>query len=169
MVGNPGPETVWGHRHEVYSLGFVRRILTHLPPERLDLIAAGVATHHRSLTGGDRPLRGMLNTIYQTPQDIAEAMNPVDPAAARELHEWLLQQAGISGVLASAPDDLAAAACEQLPGTCISQWTDQLDHDPARDLLRSYCRARSPSPTTSRPRTLTCWPASRSTRPGART
>jgi len=133
MVGNPGPETVWGHRHEVYSLGFVRRILTHLPPERLDLIAAGVATHHRSLTGGDRPLRGMLNTIYQTPWDIAEAMDPVDPAAARQLHEWLLQQAGISGVLAPAPDDLAAAACEQLRDV-VSQWTDQLDHDPARDL-----------------------------------
>jgi CRISPR-associated endonuclease/helicase Cas3 len=133
MVGNPGPGSVWGHRHEVYSLGFVCRILAHLPPEQLDLIAAGVATHHRSLTGGDRPLRGMLNTIYQTPQDIAEAMNPVDPAAARELHEWLLQQAGIASVPAPTPDDLAAAACEQLRDV-VSHWADQLDPDPARDL-----------------------------------
>jgi len=133
MVGNPGPETVWGHRHEVYSLGFVRWILAHLPPEQVDLIAAGVATHHRSLTGGDRPLRGMLNTIYRTPQDIAEAMNPVDPAAARGLHEWLLQQAGTAGVPTPAPDDLAAAACEQLRDV-ISQWTDQVDPDPVRDL-----------------------------------
>jgi CRISPR-associated helicase Cas3/CRISPR-associated endonuclease Cas3-HD len=134
MVGNPGPETVWGHRHEVYSLGFVRRILAHLPPDQLDLIAAGVATHHRPLTGGDnRSLRGMLSTVYRTPQDVADAMDPVDTVATRELHEWLLQQAGITDAFAPPLDDLAAAACEQLRDV-VGQWTDQPDPDPVRNL-----------------------------------
>lgn len=133
MVGNPGPQTVWGHRHEVYSLGFVRRILAHLLPEQLDLIAAGVATHHRQLTGEGGPLRHMLNTIYRTPQDVAEAMGLVDPMAARELHEWLLRQTGITGIPAPYPDDLAAAACEQLRDV-VSHWTGPLDPDPVRDL-----------------------------------
>jgi CRISPR-associated helicase Cas3/CRISPR-associated endonuclease Cas3-HD len=135
MVHDPGPKTVWGHRHEVYSLGFVRRVLAHLPPEQLALIAAGVATHHRALTGGDRKrsLRGMLSNVYQTPRDTAEAMAPVDPVAARELHEWLLQQTGITGIPAPPPEDLAAAACAQLRDV-IDQWTDQPDADPVRDL-----------------------------------
>jgi CRISPR-associated helicase Cas3/CRISPR-associated endonuclease Cas3-HD len=124
MVGNPGPPVPWGERHEVYSLGFAAHALAGLPEDQLDLIQAGIATHHRPLEGGDQPLRGFLNNRYTSPQLLAQAIEPVDPAVAAALHAWLLAEIGLAAAPAPGLDALAEAAYRGL-ARVVGQWADQ--------------------------------------------
>jgi CRISPR-associated helicase Cas3/CRISPR-associated endonuclease Cas3-HD len=124
MVGNPGPPVPWGERHEVYSLGFAAYVLAGFPEEQLDLIQAGIATHHRPLEGRGQSLRGFLSNRYTTPQLLAQAIGPVDPAVAAALHVWLLAETGLAAVPAPGLDALAEAAYRGL-ARVVCQWADQ--------------------------------------------
>jgi CRISPR-associated endonuclease/helicase Cas3 len=123
MVGNPGPAVPWGQRHEVYSLGFAAHVLTALPPEQLDLVIAGIASHHWPFEAKDRRcLSGLLGAIYRTPQDLEEAIGSVDPAAAQALHAWLQSEACVPVTPGPNLEELAHAAHQSLSDV-IDEWT----------------------------------------------
>jgi CRISPR-associated endonuclease/helicase Cas3 len=124
MVGNPGPPVPWGERHEVYSLGFAAHALAGLPEEQLDLIRAGIATHHRSLEGGSHHLRGFLHNRYSSPELLAEAIGPVDPDVAAALHAWLQAEADVAVTTAPGLNALAEAAYQGL-ARVVEQWAGQ--------------------------------------------
>lgn len=131
MVGNPGPATPWGQRHEVYSLGFVTHVLASLPAHERDWIAAAVATHHRPITGG-RSLRGELNQRYPTPRQLAEAFAPVDLDAAHALIDWLRTRLSLPPGPMPSLEGLAEEAHKSLTGL-IDYWEDP-DDDELRNL-----------------------------------
>jgi len=103
MVGNgaqpPGP---WGERHEVYSLGYVARVLADSDDDREDLlwVATGVATHHRPLTGPSDD-RLSLFTCYddEDPDEFAGHFGTTDPDLAGELAHWLTTTARTHGLV----------------------------------------------------------------------
>jgi CRISPR-associated endonuclease/helicase Cas3 len=128
MVGNPGPPVPWGERHEVYSLGFAAHVLAGLPEEQLDLIRAGIATHHRPMDGGSHHLRGFLRNRYSSPALLAEAIGPVDPDVAAALHAWLQAEADVVATTAAEPNALAEAAYQGLTRV-VDQWAGNHDHD----------------------------------------
>jgi CRISPR-associated helicase Cas3/CRISPR-associated endonuclease Cas3-HD len=132
MLGNPGPASPWGQRHEVYSLGFAACALSWLPADQLDWVMTGVASHHRPLQG-DRSLKQLLNSTYRSPEDLINALGTVDPLAAGELHAWLLTNAGAPGSPAPSLEELAHAAHRQLRNV-IDRWASPFSSDPARDL-----------------------------------
>ncbi|MEV7124301.1 CRISPR-associated helicase Cas3' [Kitasatospora griseola] len=76
----------WGERHEVVSLGFLPALV---PDEQLrGWMAAGVATHHRALTGSNgRDLRFLYDGL--APEDLAKRIGPIDDDAAAALLGWL--------------------------------------------------------------------------------
>lgn len=102
MVGNgERPAEPWGERHEVYSLGFVARILAGEPSDDRLWVAAGVASHHRPFTGNGRGIP--LFTAYDVePAEFAGRFSPTDPDLAAELHSWLAATARAHGLLAGA-------------------------------------------------------------------
>lgn len=124
MIGNPGPPLPWGERHEVYSLGFAAHVLTGLPEEQLDLIQAAIATHHRSLEGGRRSLKGFLAVRYPSPKLLAEAIGPVNSGVAAALHVWLQSEAGRTPTPAPGSDAVAEAAYQGLMRV-VDQWAGQ--------------------------------------------
>jgi CRISPR-associated endonuclease/helicase Cas3 len=132
MIGNPGPARPWGQRHEVYSLGFAAAVLSRLAADQLAWVMLGIASHHRPLQG-DRSLQHLLNSIYRTPEDLIGALGPVDPAAAGELHAWLVSNSGVPGNPAPSLDELAHAAHRQLKAV-IDWWASSSGSDPDRDL-----------------------------------
>jgi CRISPR-associated helicase Cas3/CRISPR-associated endonuclease Cas3-HD len=132
MVGNPGPPSPWGQRHEVYSLGFAACVLSRLPSDQLEWVMIGVASHHRPLQG-ERSLKHLLYSTYRSPEDLIQALGPVNPLAAEELHAWLLSNTGAPGVPAPGLDELAHAAHLQLKAA-IDRWTSPFNSDPGRDL-----------------------------------
>ena len=76
----------WGERHEVVSLGF---LLALVPDEQLlGWVAAGVATHHRALTGSNgRDLRFLYDGL--TADELAKRIGPIDENAVTALLGWL--------------------------------------------------------------------------------
>ncbi|WP_242910942.1 CRISPR-associated helicase Cas3' [Actinomadura terrae] len=94
MIGNIAGQkpTVWGERHEVLSLGFVRLLLADLPTEQCDWVAAVVAGHHRPFTSGlEGASKLPLFTQYvdDRPKDFAEKFTPADQERLVALMEWL--------------------------------------------------------------------------------
>ncbi len=100
MVGNGGrPAEPWGERHEVYSLGFVARVLAGSDREVRLWVATGVATHHRSFTG-DADGRIPLFTCYDVdPDEFATRFGAADPDLVGELQDWLTTTARAHGLL----------------------------------------------------------------------
>ncbi len=101
MVGNGAqPAEPWGERHEVYSLGFVARVLADSDRDDQLWVATGVATHHRPFTG---PSDGRLPlfTCYDDvdPDEFADHFGTVDPGRAGELQDWLTTMAHTHGLL----------------------------------------------------------------------
>ncbi|MEV0530804.1 CRISPR-associated helicase Cas3' [Kitasatospora sp. NPDC050463] len=76
----------WGERHEVVSLGFLPALV---PDEQLlGWVAAGVATHHRALTGSNgRDLRFLYDGL--TADELAKRIGPIDENAVTALLGWL--------------------------------------------------------------------------------
>lgn len=103
MVGNSEqPAKPWGERHEVYSLGFVARVLTNLEPEDRLWVATGVATHHRPFTGNGEG-RLPLFTCYDLDQaEFADRFGATDPDLIAELLDWLTTTACADGLLPGA-------------------------------------------------------------------
>ncbi|MER7546235.1 CRISPR-associated helicase Cas3' [Spirillospora sp. NPDC127506] len=93
MIGNTGQEpAVWGERHEMLSLGFVELLLTDLPDEHRQWVAAAVAGHHRPFTSGlEAPPKLPLFTQYgdDQPDDFARRFAPADERHLADLMEWL--------------------------------------------------------------------------------
>ncbi|WP_327046832.1 CRISPR-associated endonuclease Cas3'' [Microbispora sp. NBC_01189] len=84
----------WGERHEVVSLGFLPGLI---PDERLLIwVATGVATHHRALDGGPRPLVQAYGGASE--QEWRDRFEPVPGEAAGELREWLDETARRAGL-----------------------------------------------------------------------
>ncbi|MEV4183907.1 CRISPR-associated helicase Cas3' [Streptosporangium canum] len=84
----------WGERHEVVSLGFLPGLIDD---ERLlGWVAAGVATHHRSLEGGRGPLAMAYGGAPE--QEWRERLHPVPGGVAAELAGWLAATAMSAGL-----------------------------------------------------------------------
>ncbi|MFF1788056.1 CRISPR-associated helicase Cas3' [Kitasatospora sp. NPDC058243] len=131
MFGNgPGGARPWGERHEVYSLGFVAALLDGLPREDVLAVAAGVATHHRSITEPGGAKRPSLIALYGLEKDsarFAARFEPVDPGDVRDLLAWYHRTAIAAGLLKPGPvpegdpGRLAAGAHRLLDGL-FEQW-----------------------------------------------
>jgi CRISPR-associated endonuclease/helicase Cas3 len=85
--------SIWGHRHELLSLGFVDALLADVEPEHRMLVAAGVAFHHR-------PLASFTSTrtlIHQCPddweRDFGDTVAP--PAIVEVFLAWFAAELGI--------------------------------------------------------------------------
>lgn len=126
MVGNPGPARPWGQRHEVYSLGFADSVLDGFPARDLGWVMLGIAAHHRALEGGEGkpPLKGYLNSTYQTPEMLSAAIGHVDPDTAAELHAWLQRVSGRPTAEPPSLDRIVSAAHRWL-SDLIRTWTGE--------------------------------------------
>jgi len=103
MVGNSErPATPWGERHEVYSLGFVARLLAGLEPEDLLWVATGVATHHRAFTCGAEGRLPLFICYDLESAEFADRFGATDPDLAAELQDWLATTARAHGLLPGA-------------------------------------------------------------------
>jgi CRISPR-associated endonuclease/helicase Cas3 len=103
MVGNgEQPAEPWGERHEVYSLGFVARILTDAPTDDRLWVATGVASHHRPFTGDVDGSIPLFTAYDQEPAEFAERFSPTNPDLAGELQNWLTATARAHGLLPGA-------------------------------------------------------------------
>ncbi|MGH3694933.1 MAG: CRISPR-associated helicase Cas3' [Pseudonocardiaceae bacterium] len=101
MVGNSErPAEPWGERHEVYSLGFVARILAGFDRDDRLWVATGVATHHRPFTS-DSHGRLPLFCSYDEwePAEFATRFGTADPDLVGELQDWLTATARAHGLL----------------------------------------------------------------------
>lgn len=112
MVGNGAlPAQTWGERHEVYSLGFVARVLTDLDRDDRLWVATGVATHHRPFTAGADTRFLPLFSCYDDadPAAFAARFGTADPEVVGELADWLTATARTHELLPEAggpiPDD----------------------------------------------------------------
>ncbi|WP_026405387.1 CRISPR-associated helicase/endonuclease Cas3 [Actinomadura rifamycini] len=107
MIGNTSQQpTIWGERHEVLSLGFVDRLLAHLPDEHRLWVAAAVAGHHRPFTSGlDASSKQTLITQYgdDTSTGFARRFSPADQARLTELVTWLHMTADEFGLPVTRP------------------------------------------------------------------
>lgn len=134
MIGNPGPKTPWGQRHEVYSLGFVGSLLAELPPDEQAWIALGVVTHHWPISGGKpgRCLEYLDSKRYRTLDGFTTAIGSIDPEVVTELQYWLANECGRS---VGAPADVTeiTRTAHELFVKVIDDWSDP-DDDPSRDL-----------------------------------
>lgn len=104
MVGNGAqPPRSWSERHEVYSLGFVARVLVNEDLTDLLWVATGVATHHRPFTGGDDSRHLPLFPCYDEggPAEFAARFGTVDPDLVDELADWLTTMAQSHNLLTS--------------------------------------------------------------------
>ena len=99
-----GASRAWGERHEIVSLGFLPALLRD--ESLLRWVAAGVATHHRALEGGRKP----LNVAYgHVPvEEWRGRLEPIPADVATELAQWLADTAGSAGmpVAPSCPREL---------------------------------------------------------------
>jgi len=101
MVGNGAqPAEPWGERHEVYSLGFVARVLADSDRDDRLWVATGVATHHRPFTGPPGGRIGLF-TCYDDvdPDEFNDHFGTVNPDLAAELQDWLITTARTHGLL----------------------------------------------------------------------
>ncbi len=92
MVGNGAqPAEPWGERHEVYSLGFVARVLADSDRDDRLWVATGVATHHRPFTADPDARHLPLFSWYDDgdPAEFASRFGTADPELAGELADWL--------------------------------------------------------------------------------
>ncbi|MGW2397138.1 CRISPR-associated helicase Cas3' [Kitasatospora sp. NPDC001664] len=116
----------WGERHEVVSLGFLPLLV---PDEQLlGWVAAGVATHHRPLTGSKgRDLRFLYDGL--TPEELAKRIGPIDEHTAAALLAWLHTTAA-GATLPTTPE------VGTLSATCLIGAA----HDTLTDLLERWDR-----------------------------
>ncbi|MFE9427913.1 CRISPR-associated helicase Cas3' [Kitasatospora sp. NPDC006697] len=129
-----GRSRAWGERHEVVSLGFLDSLV---PDSRLRRwVAAGVATHHRPLTGSSgRDLRLLYADL--TVAELAARIGPVDDQAVGALQAWLHATAAMAGLPTTArpaaggllgAGDLVSHAHETL-NSLLRQWDRRVDRD----------------------------------------
>lgn len=129
MVGNPRPAQPWGLRHEIYSLGFVDHVLSHLSEDERRWIALGVLTHHRPLTGGARSIRKQHSSL-RTPQEIVDTFGPVDEQAANALASWLAQRCHAPTPKPATTTDLGKAI-HRLLNDVLDHWAEESPDDNA--------------------------------------
>jgi CRISPR-associated endonuclease/helicase Cas3 len=100
MVGNSEqPAVTWGERHEVYSLGFVARVLADASQDDRHWVAVGVATHHRPFTGGTDGRLPLFSCYDLEPAQFAARFGTADPELVGELQTWLTETARDHGLL----------------------------------------------------------------------
>lgn len=138
MVGNGGqPPESWGERHEVYSLGFVARVLADSDRDDRLWVATGVATHHRPFTG---EVNGRLTPLFPCyddpePDEFAKRFGTADPDLVSELQDWLTATARTHGLL---PEDGGAISRAEGLGQDAYQLFEELrarwEQRPARGL-----------------------------------
>ncbi|GLU46290.1 CRISPR-associated helicase Cas3' [Nocardiopsis ansamitocini] len=133
MVANPSRSHAWGQRHEIYSLGFVDHVLSHLDEDDRRWIGLGVVTHHRPLTGAEcRPGHSiaMQRKALPDPAAIVESFGPVDAHTADALAVWLAHRAQ-----APAPDPVdetvLARATHRLLTDIMNEWAKESPDDDA--------------------------------------
>lgn len=129
MVGNPRPAQPWGLRHEIYSLGFVDHVLTHLSEDERRWVGLGVLTHHRPLTGGAQSIKKQKNSL-RTPKEIADTFGPVDEQTANSLATWLAQRCHAPTPQPVTTDDLGKAI-HRLLNDILDYWADESPDDDA--------------------------------------
>ncbi|MGH3978166.1 MAG: CRISPR-associated helicase Cas3' [Pseudonocardiaceae bacterium] len=119
MVGNAEqPAEPWGERHEVYSLGFVARVLADAHRDDRLWVATGVATHHRPFTGDADGRIPLFSSYDLDPAEFAARFSPTDTHLARELQGWLTATAQAHRLLpdvsgpAPAGNDRGQDACQ---------------------------------------------------------
>lgn len=112
MVSGRAPS--WGERHEVISLGFLPALVPD--PELRAWVAAGVATHHRPLTGGNgRSLSFLYGNVDLA--ELRERIGKIDPDVTEQLLDWLATTASAAGLpirRTKGPTDVLAEAYSQL-------------------------------------------------------
>ncbi|QKW20545.1 CRISPR-associated helicase Cas3' [Kitasatospora sp. NA04385] len=122
----------WGERHEVVSLGF----LPALVPDGslLPWVAAGVATHHRALTGSTgRDLRFLYEGL--SPDELAERIGHIDDPAVQAMAGWLRTTAASSALpTAPRPADAPNAgelldAAHDVLDCLLERWSVGVDTD----------------------------------------
>ncbi|MGH3898032.1 MAG: CRISPR-associated endonuclease Cas3'', partial [Pseudonocardiaceae bacterium] len=101
MVGNNDqPAEPWGERHEVYSLGFVARLLAGSDQDDRLWVATGVASHHRPFTSPNDGRIALFSCYDEVdPDEFAGHFGATDPDQAAELQDWLATTARAHGLL----------------------------------------------------------------------
>ncbi|MET9535313.1 CRISPR-associated helicase Cas3' [Streptomyces sp. NPDC006649] len=136
MIGNTRePPQIWGERHEVLSLGFVSLLLSRLPAQERRWVAAVVAGHHRSFTGGADARKLPVFTQYgsDTAGEFTARFLPADEEQFSRLLGWLHRtaRAGSLPVDEEAPaaglSELTAQA-HQLLDELMDRWTYPLGY-----------------------------------------
>ncbi|MGH3936745.1 MAG: CRISPR-associated endonuclease Cas3'', partial [Pseudonocardiaceae bacterium] len=104
MVGNGDrPAEPWGERHEVYSLGFVARVLADSDRDDLLWVATGVASHHRPFTSPNDGRIALFSYYDEVdPDEFAGHFGSTDSDQAAELQDWLATTARAHGLLPGA-------------------------------------------------------------------
>src|SRR5690606_2712588 len=118
-----------GLRHEIYSLGFVDHVLTHLSEDERRWVGLGVLTHHRPLTGGAQSIKKQKNSL-RTPKEIADTFGPVDEQTANSLATWLAQRCHAPTPQPVTTDDLGKAI-HRLLNDILDYWADESPDDDA--------------------------------------
>jgi CRISPR-associated endonuclease/helicase Cas3 len=116
MVGNgTRPPQPWGQRHEVYSLGFVARLLSELTDEERLWVATGVATHHRPFTAPPDGHRTPLFATYDhtNPEAFTAQFGPANPERITALMQWLDTAAHQAALLPARTGPVAAPTVEE--------------------------------------------------------
>jgi len=110
MVGNSAhPAEPWGERHEVYSLGFVARVLADSERDDRLWVATGVATHHRPFTAGpDTRFLPLFSCYDVEPAEFATRFGAADPGLVSELADWLTATARAHSLLPEPSGPVAA-------------------------------------------------------------
>ncbi|MGW5677393.1 CRISPR-associated helicase Cas3' [Streptomyces sp. NPDC003860] len=142
QIGNTDqPAVEWGERHEVLSLGFLPSVLSDLSKEEILWIAAGVVTHHRSITGegGRRP---PLLPLYghDNVEDFAARFGPVDAPALQDLAAWTHTTAVNAGLVPPGPTPnltpiMLFADAHALFGELLDRWEWELTPEEGVDGL----------------------------------
>ncbi|MGQ0775186.1 MAG: CRISPR-associated helicase Cas3' [Pseudonocardiales bacterium] len=100
MVGNSAQAAeTWGERHEVYSLGFVARVLADSDSNDRLWVGTGVASHHRAFTGDTHSKIPLFTTYNVELAAFAHRFGAADSDAVDELQDWLTRKAQAHGLL----------------------------------------------------------------------
>jgi CRISPR-associated endonuclease/helicase Cas3 len=116
MVGNgTRPPQPWGQRHEVYSLGFVARLLTELTDEERLWVATGVATHHRPFTAPPDSHQLPLFAAYDhaNPEEFTAQFGPANHERIAALMQWLDTAARQAALLPARTGPVAAPTVDE--------------------------------------------------------
>ncbi|GAA1244984.1 CRISPR-associated helicase/endonuclease Cas3 [Kitasatospora nipponensis] len=121
-----GRSRSWGERHEVLSLGFLPALVPD--PELRSWVAAGVATHHRPLTG---TTGRDLELLYAGAllEELADRFGPLDDRTIAAADLWLRTAATTVGLPCAAPrphdaltSERLVAAAHQLLEQVLQRW-----------------------------------------------